>query len=134
MYNKATKEELARNYDQAFGLYIKATEVFLHLSRSATQQEREKANWKANAQRALERAEKIKGFIEKSKGGSSNIANHGRVPQPKFTLTPVGINHFSPRAFPSLTYLEIKLTLFRGAVLCSEEGRIYQWPRLFTLG
>lgn len=97
LYNKATKEELARNYDQAFGLYIKATEVFLHLSRSATQQEREKAKWKANAQRALERAEKIKGFIEKSKGGSSHNANNGRVPQPEFRLTPVGINHFSPQ-------------------------------------
>lgn len=88
--SKAAKAEFAKEYDQAFRLYIKAAESFLHLSRSGTQSDKTKQQWKANAAKALERAERIKKFVEKS-SASSNI------PSPSLRLTPVAINHFSPR-------------------------------------
>ena len=87
---KAAKAEFAKEYDQAFRLYIKAAESFLHLSRSTTQSDKSKQQWKANAAKALERAERIKKFAEKS---------------PNTHLTPVPINHFSPRkSFTSLHF------------------------------
>jgi calpain-7 len=88
---KAAKAEFAKEYDQAFRLYIKAAESFLHLSRSGgTQSDKIKQQWKANASKALERAERIKKFVEKSTA-SSNLQS------PPLRLTPVAINHFSPQ-------------------------------------
>ncbi|KAJ7072817.1 hypothetical protein C8F01DRAFT_1105319 [Mycena amicta] len=84
-YAKAVKAEYNKDLDTAFRLYIKAAEAFLHLSRAVDNQ-REKAKHKTSAGKALERAEKIKGFVEKSKPESSSQ-----------TLTPVGIDHFSPQ-------------------------------------
>ncbi|KAF8150612.1 hypothetical protein B0H34DRAFT_801552 [Crassisporium funariophilum] len=98
--SKATKAEFAKDYDQAFRLYIKTAESFLHLSRSATQPEKVKQQWKNNASKALERAERIKRFVEKP-GGSTNTSNvasnSGQPPANELRLTPVGINHFSPQ-------------------------------------
>jgi calpain-7 len=89
--SKAAKAEFAKEYDQAFRLYIKAAESFLHLSRSPTQSDKSKQQWKTNAAKALERAERIKKFSEKS--------------APSLRLTPVAINHFSPRkSFKSLQF------------------------------
>ncbi|KAJ7650562.1 hypothetical protein FB45DRAFT_730213 [Roridomyces roridus] len=85
IYAKAVKAEVSKDFDSAFRLYIKAAEAFLHLSRSVTR-EREKS--KASAKKALERAEKIKAFVEKSKS-----TPNGPDPQ----LTPVGIDYFSPQ-------------------------------------
>ena len=82
--SKAAKAEFAKEYNQAFRLYIKAAESFLHLSRSGAQSDKSKQQWKANASKALERAERIKLFIEKS-------------PASSLRLIPVAINHFSPR-------------------------------------
>ena len=93
--SKAAKAEFAKEYDQAFRLYIKAAESFLHLSRSGGTQDKIKQQWKANASKALERAERIKKFVEKSTTASSNVQS------PSLRLTPVAINHFSPRK-PSL--------------------------------
>ncbi|KAJ3553680.1 hypothetical protein NM688_g3481 [Phlebia brevispora] len=59
LYAKATKAELERDYDRAFQLYVKAAEGFLHLSRTTTDPAFT-TTCKANAARALERAEKIK--------------------------------------------------------------------------
>ncbi|KAJ6631453.1 hypothetical protein B0H10DRAFT_2207112 [Mycena sp. CBHHK59/15] len=89
-YAKAVKAELSKDFDSAFRLYIKAAESFLHLSRSVDH-EREKSKWKANAGKALERAEKIKAFVEKSKPTSHDLL----VSESR--LTPVGINYFSPQ-------------------------------------
>ncbi|KIM82477.1 hypothetical protein PILCRDRAFT_463625 [Piloderma croceum F 1598] len=58
-YTKASRAELARDYDEAFRLYIKAAEGFLHLSRGNVDDTR-KAQWKKEAGKALERAERIK--------------------------------------------------------------------------
>nr|GAT49101.1 predicted protein [Mycena chlorophos] len=81
IYAKAVKAEYNKELDNAFRLYVKAAETFLHLGRAIDNQ-RDKAKHKASAAKALERAERIKGFVEKS------------GPQ---TLTPVAVDHFSPQ-------------------------------------
>ena len=102
-YTKATQAELAKNYDAAFRLYIRAAEGYLHLSRSSgTASEAQKTKWKASAARALERAEKIKSFTEKQRIGRA-VPVAGRVDGAspgvggEVRLTPVGIDCFSPR-------------------------------------
>ena len=96
--SKAAKAEFAKEYDQAFRLYIKAAESFLHLSRSSTQSDKIKQQWKGSAAKALDRAERIKKFVEKSSDSPSGQQS------PPLRLTPVAINHFSPRE-----YLEMPL-------------------------
>jgi hypothetical protein len=59
-YTKASRAELAEDYDEAFGLYIKAAEGFLYLSRGSVD-DASSARWKKEAGKALERAERIKG-------------------------------------------------------------------------
>ncbi|TFK74616.1 cysteine proteinase [Pluteus cervinus] len=93
-YAKATKAEFGRTYDSAFRLYIKAAELFLLLSRTTTQGERDKQKWQTQAGKALERADRIKKFAASSqKNGSGASDSIG----PKTVLTPVGINHFAPQ-------------------------------------
>jgi calpain-7 len=58
-YTKATRAELAQEYDEAFRLYIKAAEGFIHLSRGSAD-DADKVRWKKEAGKALERAERIK--------------------------------------------------------------------------
>ncbi|KAJ6491676.1 hypothetical protein C8R47DRAFT_976286 [Mycena vitilis] len=87
-YAKAVKTEFSKDYDTAFRLYIKAAESFLHLSRSVDR-DSEKAKWKTSAGKALERAEKIKAFVDKSKAPSSDPSRS------EARLTPVGVDHFS---------------------------------------
>lgn len=60
LYTQATHAELAQDYDEAFRLYIRAAEGFLHLSRGSVN-DSAKSPWKKEAGRALERAERIKG-------------------------------------------------------------------------
>ncbi|KJA22940.1 hypothetical protein HYPSUDRAFT_138453, partial [Hypholoma sublateritium FD-334 SS-4] len=90
--SKATKAEYAKDYDQAFRLYLKAAEYFLHISRSTQTTEKNKQQWKVNARKCLERAEKIKTFSEPSR-----IENNAPTAQPSVRLTPIGIDHFSPQ-------------------------------------
>ncbi|KAF7350967.1 Calpain catalytic domain-containing protein [Mycena sanguinolenta] len=85
-YAKAVQSEFSKDYDSAFRLYIKAAESFLHLSRSVGH-DREKVKWKSSAGKALERAEKIKAFVDKS---NDLLRSETR-------LTPVGVDHFSPQ-------------------------------------
>ncbi|KAF8150505.1 hypothetical protein K438DRAFT_1865522 [Mycena galopus ATCC 62051] len=89
-YAKAVKAEFSKDYDSAFRLYIKAAESFLHLSRSVNP-DREKTKWKTSAGKALERAEKIKAFVDKSKAPLSDPSRS------ETRLTPVGVNRFSPQ-------------------------------------
>ncbi|KAF4614242.1 hypothetical protein D9613_007736 [Agrocybe pediades] len=93
--SKASKAEFSKNYDQAFRLYIKTAESFLHLSRSTTADDRHKQRWKASAAKALERAEKIKRFIEVPKTPSQSLSTP--APENLGHLTPIGIDHFSPQ-------------------------------------
>lgn len=126
--SKAAKAEFAKEYDQAFRLYIKAAESFLHLSRSGgTQSDKIKQQLKANASKALERAERIKKFIEKSTPSS-------HVQSPSLRLSPVAINHFSPRK--SLKSLRFCVFNFgsRGTIIRSQERRECQWAQLSFLG
>ncbi|KAJ7736872.1 hypothetical protein B0H16DRAFT_1572895 [Mycena metata] len=89
-YAKAVKAEFSKDFDSAFRLYIKAAESFLHLSRSVNH-EKEKTKWKTSAGKALERAEKIKAFVDKSKAPLNDPSLS------ETRLTPVGVDHFSPQ-------------------------------------
>lgn len=61
--------------------------------------EAQKAKWKASASKALERAEKIKSFVAKQKASGSTSVAEGDAPgiDSEMRLTPVVVDHFSPR-------------------------------------
>lgn len=59
LYNKASQKELAGDLDDAFALYVQATQSYLHLSRTA-KLNHERDQYKSSASRCLERAERIK--------------------------------------------------------------------------
>jgi calpain-7 len=61
-YTKAAKAELAKDFDLAFKLYIKAADDFLHQSRT-TADAKLKSHCKTRVNVALQRAEKIKSVI-----------------------------------------------------------------------
>ncbi|KAK0183648.1 hypothetical protein F5146DRAFT_1085661 [Armillaria mellea] len=96
-YSKAAKAELGKKYDIAFRLYIKAAEIFLHLSRSNDAREQEKSKWNTSASKALERAEKIKAFTQQKATSPSSSQSTGTENRSNITLTPVGVDHFSER-------------------------------------
>ncbi|KNZ75773.1 Calpain-like protease palB/RIM13, partial [Termitomyces sp. J132] len=98
-YSKAAKAELSRDYDVAFRLYVKSAELYLHLSRTWNDNFSVQAGkWKASAAKALERAEKIKAFVDKRKTSSQHDATSTVNTSGVSTiLTPVGIDHFSPQ-------------------------------------
>ncbi|KAK7052803.1 cysteine protease [Paramarasmius palmivorus] len=100
-YAKATRAELAQDYNSAFQSYIKAAELFLHLSRTNTSDEKKKEKWKNDADKALQRAEKIKQFTDRL-GGSRRISSTSTAgphaeSTPSISLTPVAIDPFSPQ-------------------------------------
>ncbi|KAF8962724.1 hypothetical protein BDZ97DRAFT_1702205 [Flammula alnicola] len=95
--SKASKAEFAKDYDQAFRLYIKAAESYLHLSRSSIATDKCKQQWKTSAAKALERAEKIKKFVEISRSNAKTGNSPSQTLAPDLRLTPVGIDHFSPQ-------------------------------------
>jgi calpain-7 len=76
VYTRATKAELNGELQKAFKLYVLAAEEFLHLSRT-TPDAASRTQCKAEAIKALERAEKIK--------------------NKKNDLTPVAKDHLSER-------------------------------------
>ncbi|KAG5351927.1 hypothetical protein C0989_004474 [Termitomyces sp. Mn162] len=98
-YSKAAKAELSRDYDVAFRLYVKSAELYLHLSRTWSDNfSVQTGKWKASAAKALERAEKIKAFVDKRKTSNQHDATSTVDTSGVSTiLTPVGIDHFSPR-------------------------------------
>ncbi|KAG6871578.1 hypothetical protein C0995_002896 [Termitomyces sp. Mi166 len=113
-YSKAAKAELSRDYDVAFRLYVKSAEFYLYLSRTGNDNVPvQAAKWKASAAKALERAEKIKAFMDKRKTLANRDAtfteNMSEVPT---TLTPVGIDHFSahPDGPPKLSPEQVKVS------------------------
>jgi calpain-7 len=111
-FSKASKAEVARDYDQAFRQYLQAADFFLHLFRSGTATEKIKQQWKTSAAKALERAEKIKKFVDVARSNSqagSVPAGSGQPPA-EIRLTPVGIDYFSPRK--SLATLLVKTLIF----------------------
>jgi len=70
------------------------------LSRSTTAEDKNKQRWKANAAKALERAERIKKFIETpTRAGSGAQTTSTQDPESPMRLTPIGIDHFSPRKY-----------------------------------
>ncbi|THV06173.1 cysteine proteinase [Dendrothele bispora CBS 962.96] len=86
MYTKATQAELAKDFDNAYRLYIKAAELFLHLSGSTSDDT--KSKWNSSARRSLERAEKLNAVLNKP---SQNTGQS----QSGYQLTPVAVDHFS---------------------------------------
>ncbi|KAG6828847.1 hypothetical protein H0H92_006606 [Tricholoma furcatifolium] len=109
-YSKAAKAELSRDYDVAFRLYVKSAELYLHLSRtSATSAQVQATKWKASAGKALQRAEKIKAFVDNRKATSTQDIGTN-TSEALTELTPVGIDHFSAH-----TLEEQAFVLRRGA-------------------
>ncbi|KAJ3766583.1 hypothetical protein FB446DRAFT_757630 [Lentinula raphanica] len=92
-YTKATKFELARNFDSAFRSYIKAAELFLHHSRHTSATESDKTRWKKSASKALDRAERIRQLSENSRPSQSSASGQSEAAT---QLTPVDIDYFSP--------------------------------------
>ncbi|KAJ3824781.1 hypothetical protein F5880DRAFT_1479544, partial [Lentinula raphanica] len=92
-YTKATKFELARNFDSAFRSYIKAAELFLHHSRHTSATESDKTQWKKSASKALDRAERIRQLSENSRPSQSSASGQSEAAT---QLTPVDIDYFSP--------------------------------------
>ncbi|KAH7883246.1 hypothetical protein F5I97DRAFT_1903549 [Phlebopus sp. FC_14] len=68
LYSRAAKSELSSDFTTAFRLYLAAADAFLNLSRSQPHPTLQ-ARCKANANKALERAEKIKKASQKPGGG-----------------------------------------------------------------
>ncbi|KAF9048647.1 hypothetical protein BJ165DRAFT_1343091, partial [Panaeolus papilionaceus] len=94
--SKASRAEFSKDYDQAFRLYLKSAQSFLHLSRSANVTDVTKQQWKTSAAKALERAEKIKRFVDKCKSPAGIQRVDSQAPaSTNVTLTPVAIDHHS---------------------------------------
>ncbi|KAK1235520.1 cysteine protease [Marasmius sp. AFHP31] len=103
-YTKATKAEIAKDFDSAFQNYFKSADLFLHLSRTIVGDERKKEKWKNDASRALQRAEKIKQFIDRSNEArqppAAGASTRGELASQQQThLTPVSIDPFSARTY-----------------------------------
>ncbi|RPD57666.1 cysteine proteinase, partial [Lentinus tigrinus ALCF2SS1-6] len=60
-YHRGAAAELAKDFDKAFRMYVKATEQYLHLSNRTTDV-RLRTLYKTEAAKSLERAERIKAF------------------------------------------------------------------------
>ncbi|KAI0645166.1 hypothetical protein C8Q79DRAFT_756199 [Trametes meyenii] len=73
-YNKATNAEVTKDYDKAFRLYVKAAEQYLSLSRH-TSDDRLRAQYRSQATKAMERAERIKAVKQ-----DSSLVNQGYFP------------------------------------------------------
>lgn len=126
-YSKASKAEFARDYDQAFRLYLQAADFFLHLVRSGVASEKSKQQWKGTAAKALERAEKIKRFVDVSRSNNQagSVPSSSGQPPAVVSLTPVGIDYFSPRRSCEILLIQIS-DFFRGAISCTEERWLCQ--------
>ncbi|KAH8833138.1 hypothetical protein DL96DRAFT_1584894 [Flagelloscypha sp. PMI_526] len=93
IYAKAAKAELARDYNSAFRHYINCAESYLYLSSADGLADKTKGDLKASAKKALERAEKIKSFVNSTRQANKNSpAASGSMPPP---LRPVAIRHLS---------------------------------------
>lgn len=99
-YAKATKAELSRQFNQAFQYYVKSAELYLHLSGSEGGKEKDRVKWKANAEKALLRAEKIKSFSDKTTAQPTSFVTERKgldADSAEVRLTPVAVNHFASR-------------------------------------
>lgn len=65
LYTRAANLELSSDFSSAFRLYLAAADAFLHISRSELLSPILHTRCKAHAQKALDRAEKIKKASEK---------------------------------------------------------------------
>ena len=132
---------MAKNYDAAFRLYIKSANAYLHLSRSAPS-DVQKEKWKTSTSKALERAEKIKSFVERQKAGSSTSSEsatgqtEGIAPgASEIRLTPVAVDHFSSREWYVVRdNLLIRMLFYRGTIPRSKERRSNQRANVLSLG
>ena len=67
LVTKATEADTAKNYGEALKLYELAVEYFLHAIKYETPSEKSKQSIRAKCMQYLERAEKLKGPLKKSK-------------------------------------------------------------------
>ncbi len=114
-YHKGAVAELAKDFNKAFRMYVKATEQYLLLS-NGTADTKLRSLYKAEATKSLERAEKIKAI--------------------KQDLTPVVKDELSPGDIILLHALCLIMTLtvwtlFRGADVRDSKVVTHQ-PRVFS--
>lgn len=67
LVTKATEEDKGKNYAEALRLYESAVEYFLHAMKYEVPNERAKESIRAKCKQYLDRAEKLKEYIEKNK-------------------------------------------------------------------
>ncbi len=67
MATKATEEDKAKNYEEAFQLYEHAVDHFIHAIKYEAQSEKAKASIRSKCIQYLERAEKIKKYLNDAK-------------------------------------------------------------------
>lgn len=67
LVTKATEEDKNKNYGEALRLYESAVEYFLHAMKYEVPNERSKESIRAKCKQYLDRAEKLKDYIEKTK-------------------------------------------------------------------
>lgn len=90
---KATKAEFTKDYNQAFRLYIESATTFLHLSRSGSAPDKKKQQWKANAAKAVERAETVKRFVGALRNAMT--ATSSQSTSSSLHLTPIAVDRFA---------------------------------------
>ena len=73
---------MAKDFDKAFRMYVKATEQYLHIS-NRTADVRLRATYKAEAAKALERAEKIKALRRDVAPVLNDELSAGDLPWPR---------------------------------------------------
>ena len=67
LVTKATEEDKNKNYSEALRLYEHAVEYFLHAIKYEAQSDKAKASIRAKCVQYLERAEKLKQYLNKKK-------------------------------------------------------------------
>lgn len=117
---KATKAEFTKDYNQAFRLYIKSADTFLHISRSGSAPDKKKQQWKANAAKALERAETVKRFVDAFRNAMATTSSQST--SPGLHLTPIAVDRFAERKTDFLKFASCLKYFFRRAIICPEKG------------
>ncbi|KAK7081963.1 Vacuolar protein sorting-associated protein 4A, partial [Halocaridina rubra] len=77
LVTKATEEDKNKNYAEALRLYESAVEYFLHAMKYEVPNERAKESIRAKCKQYLDRAEKLKDYIGKSKDKKKPVKADG---------------------------------------------------------
>lgn len=79
LVTKATEEDQSKNYKEALRLYESAVEYFLHAMKYEVPNEKAKDSIRAKCKQYLDRAEKLKDYIEKNKDKKKPVKDGERT-------------------------------------------------------